>query len=66
MEDMTRDEFKTIMEMVRMIVEGSKDKEEALKKIDSLTILKDNEKNKSEQDLTEPKGGRACHRSPSN
>ncbi|MCJ7848722.1 hypothetical protein MUB35_25715 [Blautia sp. NSJ-175] len=48
MEDMTRDEFKTIMEMVRMIVEGSKDKEEALKKIDSLTILKDNEKNKSE------------------
>lgn len=48
MEDMIRDEFKTIMEMVRMIVEGSKDKEEALKKIDSLTILKDNEKNKSE------------------
>ncbi len=48
MEDMTRDEFKTIMEMVRMIVEGSKDKEEALKKIDSLTILKDSEKNKSE------------------
>lgn len=48
MEDMTRDEFKTIMEMVRMIVEGSKDKDEALKKIDSLTILKDNEKNKSE------------------
>ena len=44
MEDMTRDEFKTIMEMVRMIVEGSKDKEEALKKIDSLTILKDSEK----------------------
>ena len=37
---MTREEFKTIMEMVRMIVEGSKDKEDALKKIDSLTILK--------------------------
>ena len=48
MEDMTRDEFKTIMEMVRMIVEGSKDKEEALKKIDSLTILKDSGKGKSE------------------
>lgn len=49
MEEMTRDEFKTIMEMVRMIVEGSKDKEEALKKIDSLTILKDSEqKNKAE------------------
>lgn len=48
MEEMTKDEFKTIMEMVRMIVDGSKDKEEALKKIDSLTILKDSEKNKAE------------------
>ncbi|MCD8014487.1 MAG: hypothetical protein LUG99_15190 [Lachnospiraceae bacterium] len=38
---MTRDEFKTIMEMVRMIIQGSADKEEALRKIDSLTILKD-------------------------
>lgn len=45
---MTRDEFKTIMEMVRMIVDGSKDKEEALKKIDSLTILKDSDKEKRE------------------
>ena len=27
MEEMTKDEFKTIMEMVRMIVEGSKDKD---------------------------------------
>ena len=44
MEDMTKEEFKTIMEMVRMIVEGSKDKEEALEKIDSLTILKDTKK----------------------
>lgn len=41
MEDMTREEFKTIMEMVRMIIEGSKDKEEALEKINSLTILKE-------------------------
>ncbi len=41
---MTRDEFKTIMEMVRMIIDGSKDKEEALAKIDSLTILKGSEK----------------------
>ncbi len=48
MEEMTRDEFKTIMEMVRMIIEGSKDKEEALKKIDSLTILKGSEKEKAE------------------
>lgn len=30
---MTREGFKTIMEMVRMIVDGSKDKEEALKKL---------------------------------
>ena len=40
---MTREEFKTIMEMVRMIIEGSKDKEEALAKINSLTILKKSE-----------------------
>lgn len=46
MEDMTREEFKTIMEMVRMIVDGSKDKAEALKKIDSLTILKDSKNEK--------------------
>lgn len=39
MEEMTREEFKTIMEMVTMIIEGSKDKEEALKKLKSLTIL---------------------------
>jgi len=41
MDEMTREEFKTIMEMVRMIIEGSKDKEEALEKINSLTILKE-------------------------
>ncbi|MCC8102567.1 MAG: hypothetical protein LIP11_10030 [Clostridiales bacterium] len=46
-ETMTRDEFKTIMEMVRMIIQGSADKEEALKKINSLTILKDS-KNEEE------------------
>lgn len=38
-EEITRDEFKTIMEMVRIIVECAKDKEDALEKIDSLTIL---------------------------
>ncbi len=43
MDEMTRDEFKTIMEMVRMIIEASKDKEEALEKINSLTILKEKE-----------------------
>lgn len=44
---MTREEFRTIMEMVRMIVDGSKDKEDALKKIDSLTILKGTEEEKA-------------------
>ena len=39
-EDMTKDEFKTIMEMVRMIIRDSKDKEEALRKIESLAILR--------------------------
>lgn len=43
-QDMARDEFKTIMEMVRMIIQGAKDKDEALKKIDSLTILKDSKR----------------------
>ena len=43
---MTRDEFKTIMEMVRMIIMASKDKEEILEKIDSLTILKDSSDDK--------------------
>ena len=32
--------FKTVMQMVRIIVETSKDKEEALKRIDDLAILK--------------------------
>lgn len=45
---MTRDEFKTILEMVRMIIDGSKDKDDALRKIDSLTILKGQEKEKTE------------------
>lgn len=43
MDDMTKDEFKTIMEMVTMIIEGAKDKDEALDKIKSLTILKGND-----------------------
>ena len=41
MTEVTREEFKTIMEMVTMIIEGAKDKDEALEKIKSLTILKD-------------------------
>ena len=40
-EEMTKAEFKTLMEMVVMIIEGSKDKEEALEKIKNLTILKE-------------------------
>lgn len=43
---MTGGEFKTIMEMVRMIIMVSKDKEEILEKIDSLTILKDSSDDK--------------------
>lgn len=39
-ETMSRDEFKTLMEMVIMILEGSKDKDEALEKLKSLTIFK--------------------------
>ena len=38
---MTKVEFKTLMEMIVMIIEGSADKEEALKKIKSLEILKE-------------------------
>ena len=45
---MTREEFRTIMEMVRMIVAVSKDKEDALQKIDSLTILKGSDKEKDD------------------
>lgn len=47
---MTREEFRTIIEMVWMIVDGSKDKADALRKIDSLTILKGaNQDNEIEQ-----------------
>lgn len=41
---MTSDELKTIIEMIRLIIADSKDKEDALKKIDSLTILKNTKK----------------------
>ena len=43
---MTGGEIKTIMEMVRMIIMASKDKEEILEKIDSLAILKDSSDDK--------------------
>lgn len=36
---MTSDELKTIIEMIRLIIADSKDKEDALKKIDSLTRI---------------------------
>lgn len=41
---MTSEELKTIIEMIRLIIADSKDKEDALKKIDSLTILKNTKK----------------------
>lgn len=39
---MTTLEFKTVMEMVVLIIESSKNKEEALEKIKNLYILKEN------------------------
>lgn len=50
MQEMTREEFRTIMEMVRMIIDGSKDKADALQKIDSLTILKGNDKDREKDE----------------
>ena len=47
---MTREEFRTIMEMVRMIVDGSKDKEDALRNIDSLTILQGGDKSQEKSE----------------
>lgn len=61
-ENMTDKQFKTILEMFGMILDGCKDLDEAKKKVEKLL---EEQKNKSEQDLTETKGGRACHRSPS-
>ena len=39
---MTTLEFKTVREMVVLIIESSKNKEEALEKIKNLSILKEN------------------------
>ena len=41
-EEMTKAEFKTLMEMVIMILEGSKTKEEALDKLKNLSIFEEN------------------------
>lgn len=41
---MKSEELKTIVQMIRIIINDSKDKEDALNKIDSLTILKNTEK----------------------
>ena len=38
--EMPKDEIKTLMEMVILILEGSETKEEAIEKIKSLSILK--------------------------
>jgi len=40
MYDMTNEQMQIILEMVTMIIEGSKDKEEALEKIKQLTKQK--------------------------
>lgn len=47
--DVTDKEFRTVVEMLRLIVAGSKDKEEALKNIDSLTIMKDAKENNKKE-----------------
>jgi len=39
-ENMTTPEFKTLIEMVILILESSKNKEEALEKLKNLTIIK--------------------------
>ena len=41
-EEMTKAEFKTLMEMVILILEGCKTKEEALEKLKNLSIFKEN------------------------
>ena len=38
--EMTNLEFKTLLEMIIMIIEGSKDKEEALEKLKNLSLIK--------------------------
>ena len=40
-EEMTNQEFKTIIEMIIMIIEKAETKEEALEKLRSLYIIKD-------------------------
>lgn len=40
-EEMTTIEFKTIIEMVIEVIKSSRDKEEALEKLQNLSILKD-------------------------
>ncbi len=39
-ENMTDKEFKTLIEMIIMIIESSKNKEEALEKLKNLSIFK--------------------------
>ena len=39
-EEMSTPEFKTLIEMVILIIEKSKDKEEALENLKNLTIIK--------------------------
>ena len=40
-EEMTNKEFKTIIEMIIMIIEKAETKEEALEKLRNLSIIKD-------------------------
>ena len=47
---MSSDVFKTVMQLVRILIETSSDKDEALKRFDQLEIIKDIDKGEGEDD----------------
>ncbi len=47
---MSSDVFKTVMQLVRILIETSRDKDEALKRFDQLEIIKDIDKGEGEDD----------------
>lgn len=61
-EIMTDKQFKTILEMFGMILDGCKDIEEAKEKVQKL--LDEKKERPEQQAFGNVKGGRACHRSP--
>lgn len=57
MDVMTDKQFDKIMQMIRMVLDGCKDLEEAKKKVDQLM-----ENRKDKEEVTAQRGG-TCHRS---